>query len=149
MEPSKIKDFISTYCGIPSESPSNIVSVTEEEIIDNFITYIKNICINQHNLVKYKMPTEFYGRVDKNQFWRIIIDFITREMDFEDYNLGEWKPELVYSTEYTMLRNKEFFLVTEKKYTDYDNYVEDYIALDINKIDKIVFRIYKNDLSVT
>lgn len=143
METSKMADFISTYCGIPPEPEPSIVQVTEEEVIDNFTSYIKNTCVDEHNLVKYTMPIEFYGKIDKNQFWRNIIDFITREMDFEDYNLGEWKPELVYNTDYSSLGYKEFFLVTEKKYADYDNYVEDYIALEIDKIDKIVFRIYK------
>lgn len=141
MDPSKMTDFISTYCGIPPKS--SIVQVTEEEIIDNFTSYIKDTCTNTHNLVKYTMPTEFYGKINKIEFWRIIIDFISLEMGFEDYNLGEWKPELVYNTDYTMLGYKEFFLVTEKKYADHDNYVEDYIAIGIDKIDKIIFRIYK------
>jgi hypothetical protein len=157
METSKMADFISTYCDIPSEPKSSFVQVTEEEVIDNFTSYIKNTCVDEHNLVKYKMSNEFYGKIDKNEFWRIIIDFITREMGFDNFNLGEWKPELVYNSDYSSLGYKEYFLVTEKKYdtnydtnyvtnyvTNYDtNYVEDYIALEIDKIDKIVFRIYK------
>lgn len=143
METSNIKDFISTYCDIPPEPKLLIVPLSEEEIINNFITYIKNNCINEHNLIKYKMPSEFHGKIHKHKFWSVIIDFITREMGFEDYNLGEWKPELVYSNDYNNLGYKEYFLVSEKKYDNYDDYVEDYIAIGIDKIDKIVFRIYK------
>lgn len=63
-----MEDFINTYCSIPPEPESSIVPVTEEEIIDNIISYIKTSCIDTHNLVKYKMPIEFYGRIDKDKF---------------------------------------------------------------------------------
>ena len=36
-----------------------------------------------------------------------------------------------------------FLRVEEKVYPDYPDYHEDWIALDINKVNKIVFRIYK------
>ena len=35
------------------------------------------------------------------------------------------------------------WVVSEKKYVEYDDYIEDWIALKIHKIDKIIFRIYK------
>ena len=155
MEESKIKDFIDTYCSIPPEPKLLIVPVTEEEIIDNIISYIKNTCIDTHTLIKYKMPTEFYGRIDKDKFWEIVIRFVSYRMDFEDYNLGEWKAERVYNTNYDNLGYGQYFLVSEKKYIKYDHniedyiqdyiedYIEDYIALEIHKVDKIVFRVYK------
>ena len=90
MEESNIKDFIDTYCSIPPETKSSIIPVTEEEIIDNFISYIKNTCIDTHTLIKYKMPTEFYGRIDKDKFWKIVIYFVSYRMGFEDYNLGKF-----------------------------------------------------------
>ena len=143
MEESNIKDFIDTYCSIPPETKSSIIPVTEEEIIDNFISYIKNTCIDTHTLIKYKMPTEFYGRIDKDKFWKIVIYFVSYRMGFEDYNLGESKTELVYETDYDYLGYAQYFLVTEKKYIEYDNYIEDRIALEIHKVDKIVFHVYK------
>ena len=143
MEESKIKDFIDTYCDMPPEPESTIIQVTEEEIIDNFISYIKNTCIDTHTLVKYKMPAEFYDRIDKDEFWGIIINFVCFNMGFDDYNLGEHKAERVHDTDYPYLGYGEYFLVSEKKYVDYDDYIEDYIALEIHKVDKIVFRIYK------
>jgi hypothetical protein len=143
MEESNIKDFIDTYCSIPPEPKSSIIPVTDEEIIDKFISYIKNTCIDTHTLVKYKMPNEFYGRIDKDKFWEIVIHIVDYVMNFEDYNLGEWKTEPVYNTNYDHLGYRQYFLVSEKKYVEYDDYIEDWIALEIHKIDKIVFRIYK------
>ena len=107
------------------------------------MSHIKNTCVDTYTLVKYKMPLEFYGRIDKDKFWGIIISFITRNMGFEDHNLGEWKAEQVYDSDYEYLEYGEYFLMTEKKYEGRDDYVEDYVAIDIRKIDKIVFRIYK------
>jgi hypothetical protein len=138
-----VKDFIDTYCSIPPEPESLITSVTEEEIIDSFISYIKNTCVDTHTLIKYIMPTKFYGRIEKDKFWEIIICFISRDMRFEDYNLGEWKTERVYDTNYDCLDYGEYFLVSEKKYVEHDDYIEDLIALELHKVDKIVFRIYK------
>lgn len=143
MEESNIKDFIDTYCSIPPKPKSSIIPVTVEEIIDNFISYIENTCIDTHTLIKYKMPTEFYGRIDKDKFWEIVIHFVSYVMNFEDYNLGEWKTEPVYDTNYDNLGYGQYFLVSEKKYVEYDDYIEDWIALEIHKVDKIVFRVYK------
>lgn len=143
MEESNIKDFIDTYCSIPPQPKSSNIPVTEEEIIDNFISYIKNTCIYTHTLIKYKMPTEFYDRIDKDKFWEIVICFVSYRMGFDDYNLGEWKTEPVYNTNYDNLGYGQYFLVSEKKYVEYDDYIEDWIALGSLKVDKIVFRIYK------
>ena len=143
MEESEIKGFINTYCSIPPEPKSLIVSVTKEEIINNFISYIKDTCSETHTLIKYKMPAEFYGKIEKNEFWEIIVGFIDYKMNFDNYNLGEHKAEPVYDTDYTNLKYGQYFLVSEKKYEEYDGYIEDWIALQIDKVDKIIFRIYK------
>lgn len=65
------------------------------------------------------------------------------KINFEDHNLGEHKAEQVYDSDYKYLGYGEYFLVTEKKYDEHDDYIAEYIALEIHKIDKIVFRIYK------
>jgi hypothetical protein len=144
MEDSKTKDFIDTYCSIPpAHEPEPIIMITEKQIIDNFMSHIENTCVDTHNVVKYKMPIEFYGKIDKKKFWEIVITFISRTMNFEDYNLGEWKPEQIYDTSYDWLDYRVYFLVWERKYDKNDEYSVDHIAVDIHNIDKIVFRIYK------
>ena len=143
MDSVKVKDFIETYCDAPPEPESQIVLATKEEIIDNFISTIKNLSVDTHNLIKYKMPDEFVTRIDKVDFWRFIISFIDGNMGFEDYNLGEHKSELVFDSEYKYLGYRQYFLVSEKVDPDYPNYHEDWVAIDINKVNKIVFRIYK------
>ncbi len=137
-------EFIAKYCGVPPAPPKPI-PVTEQEIIDNFTSYIEQSCIETITIVKYKMPDKFFGRIAKPDFWSKIIWFLSCTMGFEDHDEGNWRPEFKHDRDYENLDFKFYYIITEKKEIWNDKeYILDYVAIRNYEIDKIVFKIYKS-----
>jgi len=139
------KDFINKYCGVPLESTKAIIeAVTEQEIIKHFTTYIEEKCIDKITLIEYRMPEEFCGRIERGKFFQIICSFLLFQMEFEIYDPGSGKMEEIFDWNYETIEFKNYYCIAEIQNKFYPDYYQDFACLDINKITKIVFRIYKS-----
>jgi len=135
--------FLSTFCSAPVVP--KILPITEQNVIDHFTSYIENSCTGQYTVVKYSMPTEFYGRISYNAFWSIITSFLKNNMKFTIINPNYFSTGMLFDSDYATMPFKLFYCVTQKQASHHGEYfMQDYNCIDDNKIAFVVFRIYKS-----
>jgi hypothetical protein len=132
------QDFVNKYCGEPI-----VQSVTEEEIIQHFTKYIEKKCKNRITLIQYSMPDEFYERIIKEEFFKIICHFIEFTMNFEVSKPVNDKLQEIYDSDYDTMKFKQYYRIAEKT-----NKLpsQQFVCLDLDKITKVVFIIYKSKI---
>ena len=134
--------FLSTFCSAPVVP--KILPVTEQDVITHFTTYIEKSCIEQVTVVKYLMPKEFYGRICSINFWTIISSFLRNQMKFSIIKTKSYSTGMLFDSDYNSMPFQKFYLVTQEEKTQHGEYwMQDYNCMDDNKINFVVFRIYK------
>jgi hypothetical protein len=135
--------FLSTFCGAPVVP--KILPITEQDVIDHFTSCIENSCTGQDTVVKYSMPTEFYGLICSINFWSIITSFLRNHMKFSIIKADYYSTGMLFDSDYNSMPFKSYYCVTQKQASQHGEYfTQDYNCTDDNKINFVVFRIYKS-----
>lgn len=134
-------DFISRYCGAPSQvEPKRI---TQQEVIDNFTNYIQKTCIQTNNIVRYSMPDKFIGLIHPDEFWSYIISFLESTMKFTRNSLlNYYSSGLLFESDYQTMAFKTFYTINQEK----SSMKERYCTRNDN-ISYVIFRIYKSTMT--
>jgi hypothetical protein len=134
--------FLSTFCGAPVVP--KIQPLTEKEVIDHFTSYIEQTCKDECTIVKYSMPKEFYGRINSINFWQIICSFLSNQMKFKIISSNYFGIGMLFECDYNLMSFKTFYCVSQRESSQHGEYfMQDYNCKDYDKIDFVVFRIYK------